>query len=120
MVNAAQLVIGVESGRCGFAGSSAHCATLAAAERPWALGRWGVRTVCRGPGLGHGAALGDAAAGAPRPAVTEMAITAKVLQPGVPRVTAFQACRPIVLMLVDLLYRRIHPRRHRRYGGLSY
>ena len=43
--------------------------------------------------------------------ITEMAITAKVLQLGVPVVTAFQVCRLIaVLMLVDPLYRRIYPR----------
>jgi len=42
--------------------------------------------------------------------ITEMAITAKVLQLGVPVVTAFQVCRLIaVLMLVDPLYRRIYP-----------
>ena len=42
--------------------------------------------------------------------IAEMAITAKVLQLGVPVVTAFQVCRLIaVLMLVDPLYRRIYP-----------
>ncbi|MBU0747432.1 MAG: AbrB family transcriptional regulator, partial [Gammaproteobacteria bacterium] len=42
--------------------------------------------------------------------ITEMAITAKVLQLGVPVVTAFQVCRLIaVLMLVDPLYRWIYP-----------
>ena len=39
-----------------------------------------------------------------------MAITAKVLQLGVPVVTAFQVCRLIaVLMLVGPMYRRIYP-----------
>jgi hypothetical protein len=39
-----------------------------------------------------------------------MAITAKVLQLGVPVVTAFQVCRLMaVLMLVGPLYRRIYP-----------
>ncbi|MBG9388810.1 AbrB family transcriptional regulator [Caenimonas aquaedulcis] len=39
--------------------------------------------------------------------ITEMAITAKVLQLGVPVVTAFQVCRLIaVLVLVEPLYRR--------------
>lgn len=42
--------------------------------------------------------------------ITEMAITAKVLQLGVPVVTAFQVCRLIaVLILVEPLYRRIYP-----------
>src|SRR5439155_22969650 len=39
--------------------------------------------------------------------IAEMAITAKVLQLGVPVVTAFQVCRLVaVLMLVEPLYRR--------------
>ena len=39
--------------------------------------------------------------------IAEMAITAKVLQMGVPVVTAFQVCRLVaVLMLVEPLYRR--------------
>ena len=38
--------------------------------------------------------------------ITEMAITAKVLQLGVPVVTAFQVCRLVaVLVLVEPLYR---------------
>jgi uncharacterized membrane protein AbrB (regulator of aidB expression) len=38
--------------------------------------------------------------------IAEMAITAKVLQLGVPVVTAFQVCRLVaVLMLVEPLYR---------------
>ena len=42
--------------------------------------------------------------------ITEMAITAKVLQLGVPVVTAFQVCRLIaVLVLVEPLFRRIYP-----------
>ena len=42
--------------------------------------------------------------------ITEMAITAKVLQLGVPVVTAFQVCRLIaVLMLVGPMFRRIYP-----------
>jgi uncharacterized membrane protein AbrB (regulator of aidB expression) len=39
--------------------------------------------------------------------IAEMAITAKVLQLGVPVVTAFQVCRLVaVLVLVEPLYRR--------------
>ena len=42
--------------------------------------------------------------------IAEMAITAKVLQLGVPMVTAFQVCRLIaVLLLVAPLYRRLYP-----------
>jgi uncharacterized protein len=42
--------------------------------------------------------------------IAEMAITAKVLQLGVPVVTAFQVCRLVaVLMLVEPLYRRMRP-----------
>jgi uncharacterized membrane protein AbrB (regulator of aidB expression) len=42
--------------------------------------------------------------------IAEMAITAKVLQPGVPVVTAFQVCRLVaVLMLVAPIYRRVRP-----------
>jgi uncharacterized membrane protein AbrB (regulator of aidB expression) len=42
--------------------------------------------------------------------IAEMSITAKVLQLGVPVVTAFQVCRLMaVLMLVAPLYRRIYP-----------
>jgi membrane AbrB-like protein len=43
--------------------------------------------------------------------IAEMAITAKVLQLGVPVVTAFQVCRLVaVLVLVEPLYRRVGPR----------
>jgi len=42
--------------------------------------------------------------------IAEMAITAKVLQLGVPVVTAFQVCRLVaVLVLVEPLYRRVRP-----------
>ncbi|MNF03394.1 putative ammonia monooxygenase [compost metagenome] len=41
--------------------------------------------------------------------ISEMAITAKVLQLGVPVVTAFQVCRLMaVLLLVEPLYRRLY------------
>lgn len=43
--------------------------------------------------------------------IAEMAITAKVLQLGVPVVTAFQVCRLVaVLLLVEPLYRWVRPR----------
>lgn len=42
--------------------------------------------------------------------ITEMAITAKVLQLGVPVVTAFQVCRLMaVLLLAEPVYRRLYP-----------
>lgn len=42
--------------------------------------------------------------------IAEMAITAKVLQLGVPLVTAFQVCRLIaVLTVVAPLYRLLYP-----------
>ena len=42
--------------------------------------------------------------------ITEMAITAKVLQLGVPVVTAFQVCRLVaVLVLVEPMFRRLYP-----------
>ena len=42
--------------------------------------------------------------------IAEMAITAKVLQLGVPVVTAFQVCRLVaVLILVAPLYRWLYP-----------
>ena len=42
--------------------------------------------------------------------IAEMAITAKVLQLGVPVVTAFQVCRLVaVLVLVEPLYRWLGP-----------
>jgi membrane AbrB-like protein len=44
--------------------------------------------------------------------IAEMAITAKVLQLGVPVVTAFQVCRLVaVLVLVEPLYRKVGPGR---------
>ena len=42
--------------------------------------------------------------------IAEMAITAKVLQLGVPVVTAFQVCRLLaVLLLAEPLFRRLYP-----------
>lgn len=111
LVNAAQLVIGVSLGvrfRADFLHTaprwlaSVAVGTLAlmgvcalfAALLAWATGLpWVTLLLGTSPG-----------------GITEMAITAKVLQLGVPVVTAFQVCRLIaVLMLVDPLYRRIYP-----------
>ena len=111
LVNAAQLVIGVSLGvrfradflrtaprwlasvAVGTLGLMAICAAFAGALA-WATGLpWVTLLLGTSPG-----------------GITEMAITAKVLQLGVPVVTAFQVCRLIaVLMLVDPLYRRIYP-----------
>ena len=113
LVNAAQLVIGVSLGvrfRREF---------LRTAPR-WlgavALGTVGLMAVCAAfAWLLHAATglpwvtlvLGTSPGG-----ITEMAITAKVLQLGVPVVTAFQVCRLIaVLLLVAPLYRWLEARR---------
>ncbi|RZJ14729.1 MAG: AbrB family transcriptional regulator [Acidovorax sp.] len=111
LVNAAQLVIGVSLGvrfRADFLRTAPRwmasvalgtlvlmgvCAVFAGVLA-WATGLpWVTLLLSSSPG-----------------GITEMAITAKVLQLGVPVVTAFQVCRLIaVLMLVDPLYRRIYP-----------
>lgn len=111
LVNAAQLVIGVSLGvrfRADFLRTAPRwlasvvlgtvvlmgaCA-LFAAVLAWATGLpWVTLLLGTSPG-----------------GITEMAITAKVLQLGVPVVTALQVCRLIaVLMLVDPLYRRLYP-----------
>lgn len=111
LVNAAQLVIGVSLGvrfradflrtaprwmatvALGTLGLMALCAAFAAALA-WATGLpWVTLMLGTSPG-----------------GITEMAITAKVLQLGVPVVTAFQVCRLMaVLVLVDPLYRWLYP-----------
>lgn len=111
LVNAAQLVIGVSLGvrfRADFLRTAPRwlasvalgtlvlmgaCA-LFAGGLAWATGLpWVTLLLGTSPG-----------------GITEMAITAKVLQLGVPVVTALQVCRLIaVLMLVGPLYRRIYP-----------
>lgn len=107
LMNAAQLVIGVSLG-VRFRREFLHTAPR------WlgmvALGTVGLMAVCAGfAWLLHWATglpwvtllLGTSPGG-----ITEMAITAKVLQLGVPVVTAFQVCRLIaVLLLVAPLYR---------------
>ena len=108
--NTAQLVIGVSLG-VRFTSEFVHTAPR------WlgsvALGTLGMVVLCagfawvlaRGTGL-HWATmvLGTSPGG-----IAEMAITAKVLQLGVPVVTAFQVCRLIaVLMLVEPLYTFLH------------
>lgn len=111
MVNAAQLVIGVSLGvrfRADFLQTAPRwlmsvtlgtlvlmiaCA-LFASLLAWATGLpWVTLLLGTSPG-----------------GIAEMAITAKVLQLGVPVVTAFQVCRLIaVLTVVAPLYRRLYP-----------
>ena len=111
LVNAAQLVIGVSLGVrfradflhtaprwlasvvVGTLGLMALCAAFAALLA-WCTGLpWVTLLLGTSPG-----------------GITEMAITAKVLQLGVPVVTVFQVCRLIaVLILVEPLFRRIYP-----------
>lgn len=111
LMNAAQLVIGVSLG-VRFRAEFLHTAprwlasvaagtlvlmgvcALFAALLSWATGLpWVTLLLGTSPG-----------------GITEMAITAKVLQLGVPVVTAFQVCRLIaVLILVEPLYRHIYP-----------
>lgn len=111
MVNAAQLVIGVSLG-VRFRADFLHTAPR------WllsvALGTLVLMGLCAlfaallawGTGLPWVTLLLGTSPGG----ITEMAITAKVLQLGVPVVTAFQVCRLIaVLMLVGPLYHRIYP-----------
>jgi membrane AbrB-like protein len=110
--NAAQLVIGISLGvrfRREF---------LRAAPR-WlldvALGTVGMIVLCAGFGFLLAWATGLHPAtlvlGTSPGGIAEMAITAKVLQLGVPVVTAFQVCRLVaVLVLVEPLFRRIGPR----------
>jgi len=106
MTNAAQLVIGVSLGvrfSAGFLRAAPHWVAAVAA------GTVGMVVLCGGfaallawgTGLGWATlVLGTAPGG-----IGEMAITAKVLQLGVPVVTAFQVCRLVaVLVLVEPLY----------------
>ena len=111
LVNAAQLVIGVSLGvrfRADF---------LRAAPR-WlatvAVGTLGLMAVCAAFAAllawGTGLPWATLVLGTSPGGIAEMSITAKVLQLGVPVVTAFQVCRLMaVLMLVAPLYRRIYP-----------
>lgn len=111
LVNAAQLVIGVSLGvrfradflrtaprwlgsiAVGTVGLMLVCGLFAWALS-WATGLHWVTLV-----------LGTSPGG-----IAEMSITAKVLQLGVPVVTAFQVCRLIaVLLIVEPLYRRLYP-----------
>ncbi|HZY17073.1 MAG TPA: AbrB family transcriptional regulator [Ramlibacter sp.] len=108
LTNAAQLVIGISLG-VRFRAEFVHTAPrwLVAVS----LGTVGMLGVCAlfGMLLAHLTGLHPATLvlGTSPGGIAEMAITAKVLQLGVPVVTAFQVCRLVaVLILVEPLYRR--------------
>lgn len=108
LTNAAQLAIGVSLGvrfRAEFVNTAPRWlgAVLAGTVAMIALCAGFAALLAWGTGL-HPATmiLGTSPGG-----IAEMAITAKVLQLGVPVVTAFQVCRLVaVLILVEPLYRR--------------
>lgn len=108
MTNAAQLIIGISLG-VRFRAEFVHTAPrwLAAV----ALGTVAMIAICIGFALlmawGTGLHAATLILGTSPGGIAEMAITAKVLQLGVPVVTAFQVCRLIaVLVLVEPLHRR--------------
>lgn len=109
--NAAQLVIGVSLG-VRFQREFLHAAPRWLLDV--ALGTLGMVLLCAGFAflLAWAAGLHPATLilGTSPGGIAEMAITAKVLQLGVPVVTAFQVCRLVaVLVLVEPLYRRLRP-----------
>lgn len=111
VVNAAQLVIGVSLG-VRFRAEFLHTAPRWLASV--AAGTFGLMGICAAFAAVLAWATGlpwvTLLLGTSPGGITEMAITAKVLQLGVPVVTAFQVCRLIaVLMLVGPMYRRIYP-----------
>ena len=111
LVNAAQLVIGVSLG-VRFRAEFLHTAPRWLASV--AVGTFGLMGICAAFAAVLAWATGlpwvTLLLGTSPGGITEMAITAKVLQLGVPVVTAFQVCRLIaVLMLVGPMYRRIYP-----------
>lgn len=112
LVNAAQLFIGVSLG-VRFERQFIRTAPrwLASAF----VGTLGMIVLCAGFAwlLSWGTGLHPATMvlGTSPGGIAEMAITAKVLQLGVPVVTAFQVCRLVaVLILVEPLYRRLYLR----------
>jgi membrane AbrB-like protein len=110
--NAAQLVIGVSLG-VRFTAEFLHTAPRWLASV--AGGTLVMILLCAGfawlMALGTGIHPATMVLGTSPGGIAEMAITAKVLQLGVPVVTAFQVCRLVaVLILVDPLYRRIYLR----------
>ncbi len=111
--NAAQLVIGVSLG-VRFTAEFVHTAPRWLATV--AVGTVVMIVLCAGFAWllywGTGIHPATLVLGTSPGGIAEMAITAKVLQLGVPVVTAFQVCRLIaVLILVDPAYRLIYARR---------
>lgn len=109
--NTAQLLIAVSLG-VRFSGSFLYAAPRWMASV--ALGTLGMLALCAGFAwlLTHatGLPLATLILGTSPGGIAEMAITAKVLQLGVPVVTAFQVCRLVaVLLLVAPLYHRLYP-----------
>ena len=111
LTNAAQLLIAVGLG-VRFSRSFLHSAPR------WlgsvVLGTMAMLVLCGGfawlLGLATGLPLATLILGTSPGGIAEMAITAKVLQLGVPVVTAFQVCRLVaVLILVAPLYRWLYP-----------
>lgn len=107
MTNAAQLVIGVSLG-VRFSAEFVHTAPRWLASV--AIGTVVMIGLCAGVAvllaLGTGLHWATMILGTSPGGIAEMAITAKVLQLGVPVVTAFQVCRLVaVLILVEPLYR---------------
>lgn len=110
--NAAQLVIGVSLG-VRFTAEFLHTAPRWLASV--AGGTLVMIALCAGfawlMALGTGIHPATMVLGTSPGGIAEMAITAKVLQLGVPVVTAFQVCRLVaVLILLDPLYRWIYLR----------
>jgi hypothetical protein len=112
LTNAAQLLIGVSLG-VRFQREFLHAAPR------WLLdvaaGTVGMVLLCAGFAVLLGWAtklpVATLVLGTSPGGIAEMAITAKVLQLGVPVVTAFQVCRLVaVLVLVEPLYRWVGPR----------
>lgn len=113
--NAAQLVIGVSLG-VRFTAQFIHTAPRWLASV--AFGTLVMMALCAGfawlLSLGTGLHPATLILGTSPGGITEMSITAKVLQLGVPVVTALQVCRLIaVLVLVEPLYRRLYRRPER-------
>ena len=107
MTNAAQLVIGVSLG-VRFSAEFVHTAPRWLASV--AVGTVTMIGLCAALAvllaLGTGLHWATLVLGTSPGGIAEMAITAKVLQLGVPVVTAFQVCRLVaVLVLVEPLYR---------------
>jgi hypothetical protein len=113
MSNAAQLVIAVSLG-VRFSREFLHTAPRWLATV--ALGTGGMLVLCGGFAWALSWATGMHVAtlilGTSPGGIAEMSITAKVLQLGVPVVTAFQVCRLVaVLLIVGPLYRQLYGRK---------